>query len=79
VLHIAQEIERRQVERLRALRQRRDAARAQAALEGVGAAAGGSENLMPLLLAAVEADCTVGEIAGALRQVFGEYRETVVV
>jgi methylmalonyl-CoA mutase N-terminal domain/subunit len=34
---------------------------------------------MPRILAAVEANATVGEIADAMRQVFGEYRETVVV
>ena len=34
---------------------------------------------MPAILAAVEGYCTVGEIADALRRVFGEYKETVVV
>ena len=36
-------------------------------------------NLMPAILEAVESNCTVGEIATALRRVFGEYQETVVV
>ncbi len=79
VLRIPEELERRQVERLQALRRRRDAGRAQAALQKVGATAATAENLMPALLEAVEAYCTVGEIADALRAVFGEHREAVVV
>jgi methylmalonyl-CoA mutase N-terminal domain/subunit len=42
-------------------------------------AARGKENLMPLILAAVKAEATLGEVSDALREVFGEYRETVVV
>ncbi|MGH9412980.1 MAG: methylmalonyl-CoA mutase family protein, partial [Terriglobales bacterium] len=79
VLRIAAEVERKQCERLRVLRQQRDARHTEAALSRVAEAAAGSENLMPSLIAAVEAGCTVGEIANSLRTVFGEYRETVVV
>jgi len=79
LLRIDPEIERSQVERLRALRARRDAAKTQGALAEVERRARTSENLMPAVLAAVEAWATVGEIADALRRVFGEYEETVVV
>jgi len=79
LLRIDPEIERAQVERLRALRARRDAAAAKAALAEVERRARSSDNLMPAVLAAVEAWATVGEIADALRRVFGEYEETVVV
>ncbi|MGH9486609.1 MAG: acyl-CoA mutase large subunit family protein [Terriglobales bacterium] len=79
VLRIAAEVERRQSERLCALRAARDQSRAGAALARVAASAAGADNLIPALLAAVEADCTLGEIANAMRSVFGEYRETVVV
>jgi methylmalonyl-CoA mutase N-terminal domain/subunit len=41
----------------------------------VRTAAAGSDNLVPPIIAAVEARATVGEIADTLRQVFGEYRE----
>jgi methylmalonyl-CoA mutase N-terminal domain/subunit len=41
-------------------------------------AAKGKDNLMPPILAAVKASATLGEISDALRDVFGEYRETVV-
>ena len=74
-----EDLERRQVERLRALRARRDPVRWQAALAAVEDAARSGANLMPHLVEAVEAYATVGEIADALRAVFGEYRESVVV
>jgi methylmalonyl-CoA mutase N-terminal domain/subunit len=58
---------------------RRDAGVHAVALKRVEDAARGGENLMPRIVAAVEAYATVGEIADVLRGVFGEYRETVVV
>jgi methylmalonyl-CoA mutase N-terminal domain/subunit len=64
---------------VRALRARRDAGRWSAAVRGVVEAARCGENLMPRILEAVECEATVGEIADALRGVFGEYRESVVV
>ena len=78
VLRVDPQLESEQVERLRRLRATRDPAAATAALEVLERAATSSDNLMPLILAAVEAWCTVGEISAALRRVFGEYRETVV-
>ena len=79
ILRIDPEIERQQVARLRALRARRDAAKAQAALAEVERRAHTSENLMPAILNAAEAYATVGEISDALRRAFGEYQETVVI
>jgi methylmalonyl-CoA mutase N-terminal domain/subunit len=68
-------VEARQRERLAALRARRDAERVSAMLARVEAAARSSDQmLMPLFIAAVEADCTLGEICGVLRRVWGEYR-----
>jgi methylmalonyl-CoA mutase N-terminal domain/subunit len=78
-LRIDPEIERAQVARLHALRARRDAAKARAAVDEVERRARGSENLMPAILAAVEAYATVGEISDAMRRAFGEYQESVVV
>ena len=78
-LRIDPDIERAQVERLRALRVRRDGKAACAALGDVIARAQSGENLMPAICAAVEVCCTVGEISDALRRVFGEYQESVVV
>jgi methylmalonyl-CoA mutase N-terminal domain/subunit len=78
-LQIDPEIERSQIERLRALRARRDAAKSRAAIEEVERRARTSENLMPAILSAVEAYATVGEISDALRRAFGEYQESVVI
>ena len=78
-LRIDPEIERAQVARLRALRARRDTPRAKAALAELQRCAGTSENLLPAILAAVEAYATVGEISDAMRRVYGEYQESVVI
>jgi methylmalonyl-CoA mutase N-terminal domain/subunit len=77
--HIDESLERKQVEQVRALRTRRDAIRWQTALQGVTDAARGGANLMPAILESVESCATVGEIAGTLRKIFGEYQETVVI
>jgi methylmalonyl-CoA mutase, N-terminal domain len=78
-LRIDPDIERSQIERLRALRARRDGSKARAAVEEVERRAHTTENLMPAILAAVESFATVGEISDALRRVFGEYRESVTI
>jgi methylmalonyl-CoA mutase N-terminal domain/subunit len=75
VFRIDPEAERRQIERLRALRASRGAGPVQRSLAAVADAARGSDNLVPPILAAVEASATVGEIADALRSVFGEHRD----
>jgi methylmalonyl-CoA mutase N-terminal domain/subunit len=67
--------ERGQIERLRALRARRDPLRWQAALNRVTEQARSAGSLMPVILEAVESYATVGEIAGSLRTVFGEYQQ----
>ena len=72
-------LEPKQIERVRALRMRRDAGPWKSALQAVEGAARSGENVMPSILAAVEAYATVGEISDAMRRVFGEYREAVVV
>jgi methylmalonyl-CoA mutase, N-terminal domain len=69
-------VESRQVERVRALRAGRSASAAQAALTGVTQAARDGTNLVPAIVTAVEAQATVGEIADAMRAVFGEFEET---
>jgi methylmalonyl-CoA mutase N-terminal domain/subunit len=78
-LRVDSDIERSQIARLNALRTRRDSARAKAALADLQRRAATSENLLPAILAAVEAYATVGEISDALRRVFGEYQESVII
>jgi methylmalonyl-CoA mutase N-terminal domain/subunit len=73
------EVERRQIERLRAVRASRSADVWRAALDAVTAAARDGSNLVPPIVAAVEAKATLGEIADAMRAVFGEFEETATV
>jgi methylmalonyl-CoA mutase N-terminal domain/subunit len=79
LLRIDPEIETAQVDRLRRLRARRDAPLVQKALARVEETARTQDNLMPAILEAVKVYATVGEISDALRRVFGEYRESVVI
>jgi methylmalonyl-CoA mutase, N-terminal domain len=69
------EVERRQVERVRAVRAGRTESEWRAAIDAVTAAATGTDNLVPPIIRAVEARATVGEIADAMRAVFGEHKE----
>jgi methylmalonyl-CoA mutase N-terminal domain/subunit len=79
IQRIDEALEAKQVERLRSVRTRRDVPAWQAAVRGVEDAARSGANLMPRILAAVEAYATVGEISDSMRRVFGEYHETVVI
>jgi methylmalonyl-CoA mutase N-terminal domain/subunit len=76
VLRIDPAIEQAQIERVRALRERRDSKLTTAALNKLEQAATTDENLLPRILECVEAYATVGEISNTLRRVWGEYRET---
>ena len=78
VLRVDPALEQQQIRRLQALRKERHGGAVAAAVDAVRAGAKGKENLMPLILAAVKTSATLGEISDALRDVFGEYRETVV-
>ncbi len=78
-LRVDPTIERRQVERLRALRDRRDATTTEASLMKLEASARGDENVLPRILDCVETLATVGEVSNRLRGVWGEYREAVTV
>ena len=75
ILRIDPAAERDQVERLRALRQRRNGEKAAATLAALTTAAKEDRNLMPSILDCVRAEVTLGEIADGLRGVYGEYRE----
>ncbi|MCC6222940.1 MAG: methylmalonyl-CoA mutase family protein [Thermoleophilia bacterium] len=72
------ELERRQAERVRALRASRDQAAAGRALERLETDAAGETNLMPAIIDAARADVTMGELCDALRRVWGVWRETPV-
>jgi len=75
LLRVPLEVEQRQTDRVRRVKRERDGSAARAALKRVRAAAESGENLMPPLIAAVQAMCTVGEISDVYREVFGQYRD----
>ncbi len=75
ILKVEPEVERESVEKIQAVRARRNAERADDALKAVESTARGDANLMPAILDAVRAHCTTGEIADALRRVLGVHKE----
>jgi methylmalonyl-CoA mutase N-terminal domain/subunit len=78
ILRIDPQVEREQVERVRALRARRDPGPWRSALAAVEDRSRAGGNLVGVIVDAVMAQATVGEISGRLRGVFGEHRETLV-
>ncbi|MEN3341817.1 MAG: methylmalonyl-CoA mutase, N-terminal domain, partial [Actinomycetota bacterium] len=78
ILRIDPSLEQKQVERVQALRARREAAAAEAALAELTRAAEGDANLMEPILVAARAYVTMGEMCDALREVWGTWRETPV-
>ena len=78
ITRIDKAVEDAQIRRLDKLREERDGAKADKALARLADAARGKDNLMEPIVEAVEAYATIGEIADTLREVFGEYKEQVV-
>jgi methylmalonyl-CoA mutase N-terminal domain/subunit len=79
ILYIDESAGDKQLAKLEALRRRRDNDHVQRALDGLREAARGTSNTMPLLLEAVRAYATVGEMCDALRDVWGEYVEQAII
>ena len=79
ILRVDPAVEQAQIERLRAVRERRDANAVSNALASLEEGARGSENLLPRILECVETYATVGEISNRLRSVWGEYREAATI
>ena len=78
LLRVDPALEAEQVGRLKAFRSGRDERVARDHLDALQQAAAGADNLLPPILAAVEAKASLGEVADALRAVFGEYQESVI-
>ncbi len=74
LLRIGGKVELQQRKALKKLRSSRNTSRCQKALDALGSAADTQDNLMPLIITAVKAHATTGEISNTLREVFGEYR-----
>ena len=78
ILRVDPALEQKQIDRVQALRARRDSAAVEAALTHLKTAAAGDENLMGPILEATRAHVTMGEMCDALREVWGVWRETPV-
>jgi len=78
IMQLDSSIEANQLMSLKEVRSRRDAQCVRERLDALQQAAGGNDNLMPHILAAVKADVSLGEIADSLRLVYGKYQEKVV-
>ncbi len=78
LLRVDPSVGERQKEKLAELRSRRDNQAVDRALETLRSACHGSENVMPAILEAVRAYATLGEICGVMREVFGEYQQSVI-
>ncbi len=77
LLKVDPSIENKQREKLSALRSRRDNSKSVKSLAKIEETAKGEGNLMPVIIEAVRDYNTLGEIAGAMKKVFGKHRETV--
>jgi len=75
LLRIKKEMEIEQLESLKAMKAKRDAAAVAASLKGLRQVAESGDNLLPVIVSAVKTYATLGEICGVLREVFGEYTE----
>jgi methylmalonyl-CoA mutase, N-terminal domain len=76
ILRVDPESEREQVERLKAFKADRDGELVEQRLEAIRKVARGTDNLLPVLREALKDRCTMGEVCGAMRDVFGEYQPT---
>ncbi len=74
ILKIDEKIRQEQIEKLNTIKATRDAEKVRDCLAAIKQAATGTDNLMPLVIDAVEQLCTLGEIADTLRSVYGEYQ-----
>jgi methylmalonyl-CoA mutase N-terminal domain/subunit len=75
ILRVDPESERQQVERLKAFKASRDASAVERRLEQIREAARGTENMLPVLRDALKDGCSIGEVCGAMKDVFGAYQQ----
>ena len=75
LLKISPEVEKRQIQNLHAVKEKRKEKKVQAALQGLKTAAAGTDNMIPYIRQAVREYATMGEIMGTMKEVFGVYRD----
>ena len=74
ILRVDPESEREQVARLKAFKDNRDAELVQRRLEEIRECTRGTNNMLPVLRQALKDRCSIGEVCGAMRDVFGDYK-----
>jgi len=79
VLRVNPKVEEEQVARLQKLKRQRDNRKVKEVLEKLHYATEEDENLMPVIIDAVKAYATIGEICDVLRKIYGEYKELIVI
>ncbi len=79
ILKVDEEVQRRQIERLRRIKAERDDEAVKEALEWLRSSAENDENVMPAILQAVKVYATEGEIMGVLKEVYGTYRKPIII
>jgi methylmalonyl-CoA mutase N-terminal domain/subunit len=79
LLYISEEVEKEQVERTKKVREEREERKWRESLDSLRDAAEKDKNVMPSLLKAVMAYATVGEIMDVFREIYGEYKEPVII
>ncbi|MET1125035.1 MAG: methylmalonyl-CoA mutase family protein, partial [Archaeoglobaceae archaeon] len=79
ILKVDPEVQRKQIERLKKVKAERDNDAVKDALEWIKNAAENDENVMPAIFEAVKNYATVGEIMGALKEVYGTYRKPIII
>ena len=79
ILKVDEEVQRRQIERLRRIKAERDNEAVKEALEWLRSSAENDENVMPAILQAVKVYATEGEIMGVLKEVYGTYRKPIII
>jgi len=77
ILKVSEEVSKEQIARLKAFKAKRDPKKVEAQLAKIREATKGTDNLMPVIIEAVESHITLGEIAGELREVFGLFKESI--
>ena len=79
ILKVDEEVQRRQIERLRRIKAERDNEAVKDALEWLRSSAENDDNVMPAILQAVKVYATEGEIMGVLKEVYGTYRKPIII
>jgi methylmalonyl-CoA mutase N-terminal domain/subunit len=79
ILRVRDDVEIEQKAKLKDLKKRRNSARVESSLEALKKGCDSTENLVPLIMGCVKSYATIGEICGAMKEIFGEYKPTILI